>query len=158
MARIRRDVKSDRLERIAVNSGATLRDPSGQPDDVVVCDLSGTGFRLSGERTLSSDGDVTLGIGGIVRTARIVRETDTGYGFAFAQPLSDAQLREALTRADVCVVRLTFPTAAPRAPSSVSEFDTPHYSAPARLFILIAACLLSWGIVLTALHLVLRTD
>ena len=85
MARIRRDVKSDRLERIAVNSGATLRDPSGQPDDVVVCDLSGTGFRLSGERTLSSDGDVTLGIGGIVRTARIVRETDTGYGFAFAQ-------------------------------------------------------------------------
>lgn len=96
LAALYRDERS--AERYAVSLAGTLRDPDWKPHDVVVEDLSTSGFRLPVSADLEVGAYVSLGLPGVgICPARVVRQCDDRYGCAFLVPLTGAELRAALT-------------------------------------------------------------
>lgn len=102
MALIARVYRSDPDERRAavrypVEVGATLRAADGQPLDVLVYDLSMTGFRIETPEALDLDAPIWIGIAGTrVNAAIVARRGPNGYGCAFVTPITFYQLTEAL--------------------------------------------------------------
>ena len=88
----------DRLaERYPVTLDGTLRNPQAEPQDVVIDDLSVTGFRTASAYGLAVGDVITLGVFGVgLRNARVRRESGGNYGCQFLQPLSVAELNVAL--------------------------------------------------------------
>ncbi|TPG54743.1 PilZ domain-containing protein [Sphingomonas glacialis] len=93
MALIAKLVRDSRgAERETLDVAGTLRHVRNGPIDVVVEDLSVTGFRVRTEVGLDLHEKVTVGIPGIgQRTAYIVRQTGDGFGCEFLKPI-DPQL------------------------------------------------------------------
>ena len=102
MALIARVYRSDPDERRAavrypVEVGATLRASDGQPLDVLVYDLSMTGFRIETTEALDLDAPIWIGIAGArVNAAIVARRGPNGYGCEFVTPITFYQLTEAL--------------------------------------------------------------
>ena len=88
----------DRLaERYPVTLDGTLRNPQAEPQDVVIDELSVTGFRTASAHGLAVGDIITLGVFGVgLRNARVQRESNENYGCQFLQPLSVAELNVAL--------------------------------------------------------------
>jgi hypothetical protein len=80
-------------DRLPVNLDGTLRQPDDQrPVDVVIDDLSATGFRMTCGERLPVNAVITVGIAGLGRhTARIVRAIDGQYGCRFLTPVDIAE-------------------------------------------------------------------
>jgi hypothetical protein len=77
--------------------GATLRSAEGEPIDVLIYDLSLTGFRMETPAALDLEESVWIGIGGTrVNAALVARRGPTGYGCEFVTPITLAQLKSAL--------------------------------------------------------------
>ncbi len=76
-------------DRQQVNLDGTLRQQDNQrPVDVMIEDLSATGFRMSCSERLSLDATVSIGIAGLGRhTARVVRSAAPFYGCRFVTPV-----------------------------------------------------------------------
>ena len=114
MALIARVYRSDPDERRAalrypVEVGATLRASDGQPLDVLVYDLSMTGFRIETPEALDLDAPIWIGIAGTrVNAAVVARRGPNGYGCAFVTPITLYQLTEALTPGET-VREMTWP-------------------------------------------------
>jgi hypothetical protein len=91
--------RDDRLaDRQTVNLDATLRTPDQRPVDILIEDLSATGFRMGGSDTLALNSIVSVGISGIGRRdARIVRRSDDHYGCEFLTPIGAAEIAKAQT-------------------------------------------------------------
>lgn len=84
-------------ERFPVLLDGTLRNPQAEPQDVVIDDLSATGFRTATARGLVVGDIITLGIFGVgLRTARVQRADDGHYGCRFVAPLTAEELASAL--------------------------------------------------------------
>ncbi|MGR6331244.1 PilZ domain-containing protein [Sphingomonas sp. XXL09] len=84
-------------ERYPVLLDGTLRNPQAEPQDVVIDDLSATGFRTATARGLAVGDTITLGIFGVgLRTARVQRADDGHYGCQFVVPLTAEELASAL--------------------------------------------------------------
>ena len=146
LRRLARDI--DRAPRIDLKVGATLRDPAANPHDVVVLDLSASGFRLDSAVELPPGTPVTLGIGGTVRAARIVRSDARGAAASFLHPLTDAQLQASTLPSHDGPVLLQFPTAPREAvPPPATATPPARLSPRARLAIIVGACILSWALV-----------
>ena len=148
LRRLARDI--DRAPRIDLKVGATLRDPAATPHDVVVLDLSASGFRLDTAVELPPGTPVTLGIGGTVRAARIVRSDARGAAASFLDPLTDAQLHASTLAGHDGPVLLQFPTApreAAAAPPPAPATPPARLSPRARMAIIVGACILSWALV-----------
>jgi len=102
MALIARVYRSDpderrRAERYPVEVGGTLRGSDGEPLDVLVYDLSMTGFRMETTATLDLDAPIWIGIAGAqVNAAVVARRGPNGYGCEFVTPITFYQLSEAL--------------------------------------------------------------
>ena len=102
MALIARVYRSDPEERRAavrypVEVGATVRASDGQPLDVLVYDLSMTGFRMETTESLDLDAPIWIGIAGTrVNAAVVARRGPNGYGCEFVMPITLYQLTEAL--------------------------------------------------------------
>ncbi|GAA0328250.1 hypothetical protein GCM10009087_43070 [Sphingomonas oligophenolica] len=102
MALIARVYRSDPDERRAairypVEVGATLRGLDGEPLDVLVYDLSMTGFRMETAEPLDLDAPIWIGIAGTrVNAAVVSRRGPNGYGCEFVTPITFYQLTEAL--------------------------------------------------------------
>lgn len=85
-------------DRQTVNLDATLRKPDDRPVDILVEDLSETGFRMAGATALALDALVTVGISGIGRReARVVRRSADHYGCEFLVPIAAAEIARAQT-------------------------------------------------------------
>ncbi len=76
-------------DRQPVNLDGTLRQKDDhRPVDVMIEDLSSTGFRMSCSEKLSLDSTVSVGIAGLGRhTARVVRSANPYYGCRFVTPV-----------------------------------------------------------------------
>ncbi|MDP1028072.1 PilZ domain-containing protein [Sphingomonas sp. KR1UV-12] len=76
-------------DRQSVNLDGTLRQQDDhRPLDVMIEDLSTTGFRMSCSEPLTLDSTVTIGIAGLGRhTARVVRSAAPYYGCRFVVPV-----------------------------------------------------------------------
>jgi hypothetical protein len=96
IAALYRDGRS--AERHAVSLDGTLRDPEWNPYDVVVEDLSSSGFRMPARADLEVGAYVSLGLPGVgICPARVVRQAGDRYGCAFLVPLNSAELGSAIT-------------------------------------------------------------
>ncbi len=135
----------------------TLRDPGEMPRDVVILDVSVSGFRaeLPGDVTIEPGTRVRIAASAFgVHEAIAVRGDEAGgYGFAFARPIAPAAL-EGLDGEQPSSVRpfpivpLLFPAAVDPAPALAS--DRPRISARASLAIMIGISCALW-IVLAAI-------
>ena len=126
--------------RHAVALGGTLRDPVRAPHDVLVSEVSATGFRIPATVALAPGDSITLGLAGIgARAARVVREDAGGqYGCAFVSPRDDAELAALLAPPADPVV--PWPTPAPPAETSIGD----GVQGTRALLLTIAACLAGW--------------
>jgi hypothetical protein len=102
MALIARIYRADpderrRAPRYPVEADATLRAPDGRPLDVLIYELSMTGFRMETPERLDPDATFSIGIAGIRVDATVAsRRGPTGYGCEFVAPITFYQLTEAL--------------------------------------------------------------
>ncbi len=82
-------VRDDRrADREMLDVGGTLRHVPHLPIDVVIEDLSSTGFRMRTHADLDLQETVTIGIPGIgQRAALIVRCSEGGFGCEFVEPI-----------------------------------------------------------------------
>jgi hypothetical protein len=103
MALIARVYRSDPDERrgavrYPIEVGATLRaSDGGTPIDVLIYDLSLTGFRMATAEPLDLDAPFWIGIAGTrVNAAVIARRGPNGYGCEFVTPITIFQLKAAL--------------------------------------------------------------
>lgn len=96
-------VRDDRrADREAIDVAGTLRPAPGRPIDVIVEDLSATGFRMRTQARLDLQEQVTIGIPGIgQRRAHVVRRTADGFGCEFVEALDPRLVSTAATAQSV---------------------------------------------------------
>jgi hypothetical protein len=83
--------------RYPMEVGATLRGSEGEPIDVLIYDLSLTGFRMATPELLDTEDPIWIGIAGTrVNAAVIARRGPNGYGCEFVTPITIFQLKAAL--------------------------------------------------------------
>jgi len=139
--------QDDRLaERHAVTLDGTLRDAQAEPHDVVIDDLSATGFRTVAIAGVAVGDVITLGIFGIgLRSAAVLRESDGHYGCQFFVPLNASELSFALAGLSP-PDPLPLPGTAlfPAAGASEPQAGEWSLSARARILTVLAAGTLPW--------------
>jgi hypothetical protein len=134
-------------ERFPVELDATVRNASAHPFDVLIEDLSATGFRMVGGPPMEIGTPVSIGFAGIgVQPARLTRLHDNSYGCEFITALSPAELSAALTAAPVTPI--AFPTPPPQA--WLSDVPEPHvepYSSQTKLALAVTVPIVLWGLI-----------
>lgn len=132
-------------ERFPVELDATVRNAAARPYDVVIDDLSATGFRMVGGPHMEIGAPVSIGFAGIgVQPARVTRLHDDSYGCEFTTPLSVADLSAALTAAPSAPI--AFPTLPTQA--WLADAPAPHiepYSGRTKLALAIVLPAALWG-------------
>ncbi len=141
-------------ERHSVELEATLRDSDWAPVDVTIEDLSNGGFRVVAGAELKVGDAIALGIAGTgTREATVVWGTAGIYGCEFVTPLSDADLRAAVSgpaATPIAFPKTPLPTPPPPAPvvegwsASVKE---EKFSVRTRLAIIVGSAVLAWMLV-----------
>lgn len=92
-AKLYREDDNRTAERHPVHLDATLRVDDHRPIDVMVDQLSATGFRMSCAESLPIGAPVSLGVAGLGRqTAHVVRRAGDRYGCRFDRPLAQHPL------------------------------------------------------------------
>ncbi|WP_066716442.1 PilZ domain-containing protein [Sphingomonas pituitosa] len=141
-------------ERHAVELEATLRDSDWAPVDVTIEDLSHGGFRVVAGAELKVGDAIALGIAGIgTREAKVVWGTAGIYGCEFVAPLTDADLRTAVSgpvATPIAFPKTPLPT--PQAtPPVVEGWRAPaqeeKFSVRTRLAIIVGSAVLAWMLV-----------
>lgn len=90
-ARIHRAARGH--DRTFVDIAGTLRDSASTAMDVVIEDVSLTGFRIQPGPDLTIGESISLGVSGMgVRAAEVIRQGAYGYGCEFSYPLAVAEL------------------------------------------------------------------
>lgn len=100
VARLYRSNPDERrdTERHATALDATVRTADGAPSDVLIHDLSTTGFRMETPAELDVNSIVWIGmVGARICAASVTRRDGSGYGCKFLAPITSAQLTEALS-------------------------------------------------------------
>ena len=133
--------------RFAVELDATVRNASARPFDVVIEDLSATGFRMIGGPILDIGAPVSIGFAGIgVQPARLTRLHGDSYACEFVTPLDPAELSTALSAAPVA------PIAFPVRPGQawLAGAPEPHvepYSPQTKLALAVILPAVLWGVI-----------
>ena len=133
-------------ERRPIDIASTLRDRDWTAIDVVIEDVSQTGFRIQQGPELALNEPITLGLPGMgTRAASVVRKTSGGYGCEFHNALGVAELAAVL--AGMSSVPIPFPKIRPEAfaapamsPSLIS------YPRKVRMLGALALAAASWGV------------
>jgi len=151
------DARGSKRFRVAFD--ATLRDPSHAPLDVVVEDLSASGFRVLTSADLAVGVEIGLGLAGIgMHRARVIRRQKGVYGCEFVRPLTSAALNLALG------APASAPVALPRmgpwgpVPIETARDDRPvgKLPRPARLLVIVALAVACWLLVFGVGALIFR--
>ncbi|WP_176592680.1 PilZ domain-containing protein [Sphingobium sp. EM0848] len=84
-----------KFDRHPLNRASTLRSDDGKPVDVLLENMSLTGFKISTSADLAIGEAVIIGLAGVgVRSARVVWSENGQAGCAFDQPLTALELEE----------------------------------------------------------------
>jgi len=145
-------------ERHSVGFDATLRDPDRMPLDVVVEDLSSTGFRVLTSADLAPNAEIGLGLAGIgMQRARVIWRAGNSYGCEFLTPLKGDDLRAALSAPSSEPVALR---PADDRGAGIAASATPGarqgLSPRARLFAIIASAIAAWAVAVAVGVIVMR--
>ncbi|MEI5687819.1 PilZ domain-containing protein [Sphingomonas kyungheensis] len=132
-------------ERFTVGLNATLRDQVTRPHDVMIDDLSLTGFRLSGGPALTVGSEASIGFAGIgIHQARVTRQDGDVYGCEFVTPITPEMLGRALSAEPVAPI--AFPTGAGALLDHVPEPFVEPYSGRTKLVIATVAAAAGWAV------------
>ncbi len=156
-AQLYRDARA--AERFRVGLDATLRDPEHMPIDVMVEDLSASGFRVLTATDLAVGVEIGLGLAGIGMHRAAVIWCEGGVcGCAFVQPLTKAVLDRALGAPSTAPVAL--PRVGPWGPVPVDanpdERPVRKLPIPVRLLVIVVLSVLAWLSVIALGLLVVR--
>lgn len=140
--------------RHEVEIDATLRDPSRQASDVVVEDLSTTGFRIGTTVPMGPGTHFSIGFAGLgVCAAEAVREANGRYGCRFLQPLTEAELHTTLTAVPLTPLPLRTHQQASLSPGGGADIAPLRSGLPLWLQVGVAAVTVAGGWwMLTTLH------
>jgi len=141
-------INDDRsAERFTVELDATIRNVAARPYDVVIDDLSATGFRMTGGPAMKVGDIISIGFSGIgIQAARLTRIHENNYGCEFLLPLTSADLYTA--RHSAPLEPITFPSLLDQA--SLANAPEPYvkpYSPQTKLTLAIAIPIALWGII-----------
>lgn len=133
-----------RSARKIVLRDSTLRDQNNIPIDVVVSDLSTTGFSVVAPLDLEIGAIVRIGLGGAgAASARVIRRAESSYGCQFLQPLGQDRVDAAFKYSEI----LTAIGAA--APTNINEQDIPYeadrWDRSTRLAVILGAGGAAWA-------------
>lgn len=143
-AALYQDVRS--AERHAVSLDGTVRDPDRTPHDVVIEDLSSTGFRIPAGAGLKFDDLISLGLPGAGRrAARVVWQAGERCGCTFLEPMTEDQLRAALAGPVLQPVSIGTPSPRPPATPEPDDPVEPKFSGSTRVMAVIGLVLASWA-------------
>ncbi len=85
-------------QRHAVEIDATLRGPDREAVDIVIEDLSASGFCIPSVSNIEPGTRFSIGFPGLgIRSATAVRDASGRYGCKFAEQLSESELKTALS-------------------------------------------------------------
>lgn len=128
-------------DRVAIGLPSTVRAGDLNPRDVVVEDLSSSGFRFRSDQPLAIGAMLHVGlVGGGMAQARVVRTDDDQHGCKFVRPLSDEQLREAFSPATVLTG--VFPE---RYATPVIAYEEEKWPGAVRLSVMLGGSALCWA-------------
>lgn len=134
-------------ERFPVELDATVRNAAARPYDVVLEDLSSTGFRMVGGPDMPIGSAISIGFAGIgVQPARLTRLNDDSYGCEFVKPLTSAELSAAINAAPAAPI--AFPTLPTQA--WLADAPEPHiepYSPQTKLALAIIVPATLWAVI-----------
>ncbi len=137
-------------DRRQVERPSTMRNDDGAPLDVMIEDLSETGFRIRSDDVPEQDDAIMIGLAGLgVRSAVVVWQREESAGCAFDHPLSRAELEYTIT-ADT-LVRAEFGAAAMNAGPPVQRLRFRR-----RMGTIILAAIAAWGVFLAAAWVLIR--
>lgn len=134
--------------RQVLGTDATLRDTGRSPYDVRIGEISSTGCHIATLLELPIGALVTIGIPEIgIHEARLVRETDGGYGCAFTRALTSNELGAAMAAQQgerIAVANF---------PRHHLQPETPRLTPPGLIgAVIIGAVAISWVTVAVILH------
>jgi hypothetical protein len=131
-------------DRFRVDFDATLRDPESLPLDVVVEDLSASGFRVVTNVDLPVGVEVGLGLSGIgTHRARVIWHDRGAYGCELVMPLTSMELNTALSAPSSAPV--TLPSAAMWVPPADEVHPVAQWSPRVRVLAITASAICAWA-------------
>ncbi len=134
--------------RAVVGHPSTLRVAGRAPAEILVEDLSGSGFLFSSGDHVAVGAQVRVGlVGAGTATATIVRRDGDRHGAAFLDALTAAQLDQAFGPGTVVAARF-----APEADLIVPFIGEARWPRPVRAAIWVTAATLPWIAILAALR------
>lgn len=140
-----------RQERHSVALDGTLRGPERRPYDVVVEDLSRSGFRVPAVADLELDDPISLGLAGVgLCPARVVRRTEQGYGCAFLAPLTIKQLDAALVAEAASPIQFNAGKPRPSETPCAERAADPKLDLAVRMRIILVMVMATWAVVIQA--------
>lgn len=138
-------------ERHPVELEATLRDSDWAPVDVAIEDLSHGGFRVVAGAKLAVGGTIALGIAGLgTREAKVVWGAAGIYGCEFATPLSDADLKTAVSgpaATPIAFPKTPLPAPQPPVVEGWERARNDKFSVRTRLAIITGSAVIAWMLV-----------
>lgn len=141
-------------ERVAAGRDATLRDSAQRPIDIVIEDLSSSGFGMSTAEDLAVGSILNLRLAGISkRDVRVVRRFGLTYGCEFAPPLTEREL--ALVLSAGLVIDASFAVSDDGARFAVSGVpgSSAKLSPPMRAGVLFGSIAALWLVIILAVDL-----
>lgn len=138
-------INDDRsAERFSVEFDATVRNAAARPYDVVVEDLSASGFRIAGGPAMVVGDAISIGFAGIgMQPARLTWMHANSYGCEFIRALSPAELSAALNAAPVTPIAFPMPASLVDAPEPYVE----PYSPQTKLALAIIVPATLWAVI-----------
>jgi hypothetical protein len=151
VAKLYRDDRA--AERHAVELDATLRDRD-VPHDVLIEDLSASGFRMLSAVDLAIGAPITLGLPTVGRRmARVVRQAGEQYGCEFVVPLTNAQVEAAL--AAPAFEPINFPDMGTRVDlRNAPEPEVTKLPRPVRVAVIVALAASAWAVAIAGWSLI----
>jgi len=132
-------------ERTSVQRRTTLRDEGGTASDVILEDLSLTGFRMSSTDTVVPGQSILVGLEGVgVRAAKVVWSKDDAAGCEFDNPISRSEM-DATMNASVVIANAFAFTKAPAEEDAPELAPQPGLSRRRRCAIILLAATACWG-------------
>lgn len=136
--------------RRKVGKGSTLRGEDGTPHDVVLEDLSLTGFRISGRNRLTPGDEILVGLAGVgIREATVIWSDEDNAGCQFFTPISSGDMDKTITANTVVEGSFVWT----RNPGQEEVVEKPHptgLSYRRRLAIIGVGAFGTWGVVIAA--------
>ncbi len=139
-------------ERFQVGRDSTLRWNDGLPRDVIIEDLSCSGFRIAGGEALAAGEEIMVGLAGVgTRKATVIWSENDRTGCQFLRPISARELGATIVASTLVQGPSAWTGDSPAAQDQIDDLRSKPFSSRRSIALLIAAAIAVWiGVVAVA--------